>query len=214
LFVQCIEAKLDAHQRSMETLVYARLLGSLCLLIVALSSPLAAASTVTPADDPARYGSVSAGPEGYALGVGDHVRITVFNEPTLSGEFAVNANGKLSLPLIGDLDAGGKNAADVAAAVQGALADGYLKHPQVSAEVVAFRPFFILGEVKAPGQYPYVTSLTVYNAIATAQGFSPRAERKNVFIRPAGSSAEKSYKLTPDLRVLPGDTLRIGERYF
>ncbi len=195
--------------------MYARLLGSCFLLIVAISSPLTASDrTVTSVGDPGRYGASSAEPEGYDLGVGDHVRITVFNEPTLSGEFAVNANGKVSLPLVGDIDAGGKSATDVAAAVQGALADGYLKHPQVSAEVVTFRPFFVLGEVKGPGQYPYVTGLTAYNAIATAQGFSPRAERKSVFIRPAGSTGEKVYKLTPDLRVLPGDTLRIGERYF
>jgi len=152
--------------------------------------------------------------EDYKLGAGDKIRVTVFNEPTLSGEFAVGSSGNLSLPLIGDVQGTGRTPQEVALAVQTKLADGYLRDPKVSVEVINFRPFFILGEVKAPGQYPYSAGLTVPNAVATAQGFTPRAARGIVYIRRAGTTEEVAFQVSPDLRVLPGDTIRIGERYF
>lgn len=161
-----------------------------------------------------RYTAQAAELQDYKLGVGDKVRITVFNEPTLSGEFAVSADGALALPLIGNVAVAGKGPAEIGTQVQAKLADGYLREPRVNVEVITYRPFFILGEVKAPGQYPYVNGLTVLNAIATAQGFTPRSERHTAFIRRAGSAAEEPFDLTPDLRVLPGDTIRLGERYF
>ena len=99
-------------------------------------------------------------------------------------------------------------------AVTAALRDGYLHEPRVSAEVVNHRPFYILGEVNRPGEYPYLPDLTVLNAVATAQGFTYRANTRRVFVRRAGSHVEEAQPLTPDARVSPGDTLRIGERYF
>ncbi len=150
----------------------------------------------------------------YRLDSGDKVRVTVYNEPTLSGEFSVSSNGTLSLPLIGEVAANKRSTDEIAAEVQRRLSDGYLRDPKVSMEVTTYRPFFILGEVKAPGQYPFASGITVMNAVATAQGFSPRAERKVAYIRRAGSTEEVPYKLSPDLRVQPGDTIRIGERYF
>jgi polysaccharide export outer membrane protein len=161
-----------------------------------------------------RYATQPAQLDDYQLGTGDKIRVTVFNEPTLSGDFAVGADGQLSLPLIGNVPARGKRPSEIATAVQTALAGGYLRNPQVSAEVTVYRPFFILGEVKMPGQYPYAVGLTVFNAIATAQGYTPRSDRRNVFVRRAGQGQEERFKLTPDLRILPGDTIRIGERYF
>lgn len=161
-----------------------------------------------------RYTVQAAEVEDYRLGVGDKVRLTVFNEPTLSGEFLVTASGVLSFPLIGDVPSSGKAPADVAKLVQDKLSDGYLREPRINIEVISYRPFFILGEVKAPGQYPYASGLTVLNAVATAEGFSPRAERKVAYIRRAGAAGEQAYRLTPDLRVWPGDTIRVGERYF
>jgi polysaccharide biosynthesis/export protein len=98
--------------------------------------------------------------------------------------------------------------------VQTKLADGYLREPKVSMEVVTYRPYFVLGEVKTPGQYPYSNGLTVTNAIATAAGFTPRADKKVVFIRRSGEAEEKPFRLTPDLRVYPGDTIRLAERFF
>lgn len=152
--------------------------------------------------------------ETYTLGAGDKVHMSVFSEQQLGGDFSVSGDGKLSLPLIGDVDVIGKTTPEVARMVEARLADGYLRNPRVSMEVMAYRPFFILGEIRSPGQYPYANGLTVTNAIATAQGFTPRARKKYVMIRRFGEAAEVRYLLTPDLRVRPGDTIRLGERYF
>ncbi len=152
--------------------------------------------------------------ETYPLGAGDKLRVTVFNAPTLSGEFFVSGDGEVSLPLVGNVPAANKTTRDVAADYARLLADGYLRDPKVSAEVITYRPFFILGEVTTPGQYPYVTGMTVYSAVATASGFTPRAKKSRAFIRHRGEEAETEFELTPTLRVLPGDTIRIGERYF
>lgn len=161
-----------------------------------------------------RYAVQAAEEANYQLGIGDRIKLTVFNEESLSGEFNVSANGALSFPLVGDVPAVGKTPDEIGQAVRTRLADGYLREPRISIEMVKYRPFFILGEVKAPGQYPYVSGLTVFNAVATAEGFSPRADKKVAYIRSPGSTTEEAYRLTPDLRIRPGDTIRIGERYF
>ena len=152
--------------------------------------------------------------EDYRLGAGDKVRLLVFNEPALSGEFSVNSNGALSLPLIGDIPAIGKTTAALKAELEQRFAEGYLREPRVSIDVLSFRPFYILGEVSKPGEYPYAAGMTVLNAVATAEGFTYRAEKRYVFIRRAGMEEEQRYKISPTLRVSPGDTIRIGERYF
>ena len=90
----------------------------------------------------------------------------------------------------------------------------YLRAPSVSVEVANYRPFFILGEVARPGTYPYAVDLTVLNAVATAGGFTYRANEHRVYIRHACQADERAYALTPSTPVLPGDTIRIGERLF
>lgn len=185
------------------------------LLIAALLAFVLAACTpgavVSPGERVASTGAIETD---YRLGVGDRVKVTVYNEPGLSGEFAVNDAGNLSFPLIGDVRAMGNTPGEVSETVQARLADGYLRDPKVSVEVAVYRPYYILGEVKAPGQYPYASGLTVVNAVATAQGFTPRAQKGVVFIRKFGEDTEKAYELSPDLKVFPGDTIRFGERYF
>jgi polysaccharide export outer membrane protein len=152
--------------------------------------------------------------ETYVLGGGDKVRITVFNEPNLSGEYTVTSDGLLSLPLIGDIPAQDRTTGSVAGEFARRLSEGYLRDPKVSAEVVTYRPYFVLGEVNEPGQYPYVAGMTVMNAIATAKSFTPRARKKVVFVRARGEKAELEYELSAELRVRPGDTIRLAERYF
>lgn len=161
-----------------------------------------------------RYSAAADSMENYRLAAGDKVRITIYDEAALSGEYAVGTNGVLSFPLAGDIPADGKTPKEVGVAIQTRLADGYLRDPKVSVEIVSYRPFFILGEVGAPGQYPYASGMTAFNAVATAQGFSPRADKKTIFIRQAGGVEEQAYRLTPDLKVLPGDTIRVAERFF
>ncbi len=150
----------------------------------------------------------------YLLGPGDKVRVTVYGEQSLSGEFFVTGSGLMSLPLIGEIKAGGMTVGQFQVAVQKALSDGYLKDPRVSAEVLTFRPFYILGEVEKPGTYPYTSGLTVLNAVATAGGFTYRADKKNVWIKHNGETTERKSELTPSIMVAPGDTIRLGERFF
>jgi polysaccharide export outer membrane protein len=150
----------------------------------------------------------------YLLGAGDKVRVTVFNEPNLSGDFEVGADGTLSLPLIGNIPALGKTTQFVSNEFAQKLSNGFLLSPSVAVEVSTYRPFFILGEVEKPGQYPYMNGMTAINAVATAGGYTPRAKRSVAYIRRFGESAEIEYELTPGLRILPGDTIRLGERYF
>jgi len=184
------------------------------LMITALLTACAAASSVHVVSDGERYAAPTSQVENYKLGAGDTLRVIVFNEPTLSGDFIVNAGGTLSLPLIGDVPAQGLGTDSIEKTVQAKLADGYVRDPKVSIQILTYRPFFILGEVKQPGQYPYAANMTATNAIALAQGYTPRGVRTVVYIRRAGETTETAYKVTPYLRIWPGDTLRIPERFF
>lgn len=150
----------------------------------------------------------------YRLGPADKVRVIVFGEDTLSGEFMVSGNGTISMPLVGDIRAMGMTIPEFQQALQAVLRDGYLLDPRVSAEVLNYRPFYILGEVMEPGEYPFTNNLTVLNAVATAGGFTYRAAKDRVFVKRNGESAERREALTAGTRVWPGDTIRIGERLF
>ncbi len=150
----------------------------------------------------------------YRLGVADKVRVTVFGEEALSGEFVVSSNGKVSLPLIGETQAAGFTIAQLQEEIAASYRNGYLREPRVSAEVLNYRPFYILGEVERPGEYPYTNGLTVLNSVATAGGFTYRADTSRVFIKRANGDSEESYPLTTVTRVAPGDTIRIRERLF
>lgn len=150
----------------------------------------------------------------YHLGTGDKVRIITFDENSLTGEFVVSGSGTISLPLVGDLKALGLTTSELQEEIQNALRQGYLKDPKVSVEVLNYRPFYILGEVTKPGEYPFVNGLTVLNAVATANGFTYRADTHKVFIKRANETAEHEVDLTTTTPVEPGDTIRVKERYF
>jgi polysaccharide export outer membrane protein len=162
------------------------------------------------ADDPGANRVI----EEYRLGVADKVRVNVFGEAALTGEFLVGGNGKISLPLIGETQASGLTISEFQEEVAVALRDGFITEPRVSAEVLNYRPFYILGEVNTPGEYPYTNSLTVLNAVATAGGFTYRADNRRVFIKRADADSEEEFPLTTATRVAPGDTIRFGERLF
>ena len=148
----------------------------------------------------------------YHLAPADKVRIEVFGEPALGGDFVLDAGGQVTLPLIGEIQAAGLSAPQLQDAVADALRQGYLTQPRVTAQVLTYRPFYILGEVNRPGEYPYASNLTALQAVATAQGFTYRANSRRLFVRRAGAAMEQP--LSPDARILPGDTIRIAERYF
>lgn len=150
----------------------------------------------------------------YTLGSADRLRVTVFGHPDLSGEFEVDGTGAISLPLIGQMKAEGLTTAALENSISASLGNGYILNPRVSVEVINYRPFYILGEVGTPGEYPYTSGLTVQNAVAAAGGFTYRANKKVVHIKSIDSDREIAYDLTPNTVVKPGDTIRVGERIF
>lgn len=186
----------------------------LALLTVLMLAACTGSPYSAPQPQPTESGQVSAPTEEYRLGAGDKLRIIVFDEADLSGEFLVDGTGMVSMPLIGEVTASGLTVREFQRGVEEALRDGYLNDPRVSAEVLDFRPYFILGEVNQPGTFPYSDNLTVLNAVATAGGFTYRANQRIVFIRRDGASEEQQYPLTSTTPVRPGDTIRIAERIF
>ena len=158
-------------------------------------------------------GTVRVVPE-YHLGPADKLRITVFGEEALTGEFTISGSGRLSLPLIGEVQAEGLSVTQLQERIAEALRQGFINDPRVNAEVMNYRPFYILGEVSKPGEYPYTIGLTVLNAVATAEGFTYRADTRRVYIKRADGAFEQAYPLTTATQVAPGDTIRIGERFF
>lgn len=150
----------------------------------------------------------------YRLGLGDKVRINVFNEKELSGEYQVSANGSVTMPLIGDVPAVGLTARELETRLADKYRGGYLRDPKIVVEVYDFRPYYVLGEVEKPGRYPALEGTTILGAIATAGGFTYRADQKKVFIRRAGSQTEYEVSPNANVFVVPGDVIRVSERYF
>ena len=174
------------------------------------TNPLTASGLV---DDTIDAAAVRTVPE-YRLGAADKVRVNVFGEEALTGEFIVGGSGRISMPLTGEVQAAGLTISEFQTEIAEALKKGFINEPRVSAEVLNYRPFYILGEVNKPGEYPYTNNLTVLNAVATAEGFSYRANTRQVFIKRADGTSEQAYPLTTATQVAPGDTIRIGERFF
>lgn len=151
---------------------------------------------------------------GYRLGSGDRVKVTVYGHEDLSGEFDLDSRGNISLPLVQEVPASGLSAEQLEDAITGKLQPDYLKHPKVSVEILTYRPFYIIGEVKDPGGYPFVSGMTVINAVALAGGYTYRARTKALLIfRPDGEQ-QIEIKAEANTPVLPGDVIEVPERLF
>lgn len=150
----------------------------------------------------------------YRLGPDDKVRINVYGEDALNAEYTVGSDGNISFPLIGMVPATGRTVSELQALITRQLAEKAINDPKVSIDMVQYRPFYILGEVQNAGQYPYRTGMSVMAAVATAGGFTYRANEKTVMIQRFGETSEKSYRLGPQTIVQPGDTIRVKERFF
>lgn len=151
----------------------------------------------------------------YALGTGDKVRITVFGEESLTGEFEVASSGMIEMPLVGPVKASGLSTKTLTENLSGALkSGGYLRDPKVSAEILSYRPFFIMGEVTKPGEYPYRNGMNIMSAVATAGGFTYRANSRTVQIQRANEITPRDYPAATSINILPGDVVTIKERYF
>ena len=150
----------------------------------------------------------------YRLGAGDQLKITVYGEESLTGEFAVNGQGSVAYPLLGEIQASGKTLREFEGELTTGLANGFINNPSVSVEVANYRPYYILGEVARPGEFAFVDGLTVFSAVARAGGFTYRANQSRVHIRHKEGGEEATYRLDGDTPVQPGDTIRVSERYF
>ncbi|MGF7155678.1 polysaccharide biosynthesis/export family protein [Novosphingobium gossypii] len=150
----------------------------------------------------------------YSLGSGDKLRITVYGEEKLTGEYLVDGTGAIAFPLVGAIQAKGLTAPALADRLSSALSKGYLDNPSVAIDVLNFRPYYILGEVSKPGEYPFVEGLTIFSAVAKAEGFTYRADARRVYIRHKDGNTESLYRLDGVTPVQPGDTIRILERRF
>lgn len=168
------------------------------------------------APSPSRFKTpvVSSFDASYKLDTGDRLRIVVYGQDGLTNLYAIDASGVIALPLIGPVTARGRTAAALATEISGRLRNGYIREPSVAVEIDAYRPFFILGEVAAPGQYPYVPNLTVEGAVAIAGGFAPRAKRDAVGLTHVTIDGALRTVVPLGTLIDPGDTVQVGERWF
>ncbi len=155
-----------------------------------------------------------AGDTAYRLGSGDRIKVTVYGHEDLSGEFELDSEGTVAMPLIQDVQAGGLTVTELERAVTDKLSPDFLKNPRVSIEVLNYRPFYILGEVREPGSYPYVNGMTLIKAVAMAGGYTYRARTSKVKITRPGNETPVEIQADPDTLVMPGDVIEVPERFF
>ncbi len=187
-----------AQQTSLDTIAYGQ-------TYAATPAPIAVAYAEPAA---VRYDAT------YHLDAGDKLRVVVYGQEGLTNTYAIDAGGSITMPLIGSVPARGRTPAGLAAQISARLRGGFIRDPSVAVEIEAYRPFFILGEVAAPGQYPYVPNMTVESAVAIAGGFSPRARRDSVTLTHTDESGTGRFVVAPGISLSPGDTVLVGERWF
>jgi polysaccharide export outer membrane protein len=151
---------------------------------------------------------------GYTLDSGDRLRVVVFGQDGLTNSYVVDASGHIDMPLIGSVAARGLTTDQLSARVADQLRQGFIREPHVAVEVEAYRPFFILGEVAQPGQYPYVANMTVETAVAIAGGFGPRGLHKSVIISRNSGGRVFRFEVPITYPLCPGDTVQVQERWF
>ncbi len=174
------------------------------------AAPAAAQPKTLPSAPPAADNPA----DSYVLGPNDRVRLKVYGEPDIGGEYEIDSSGQVSVPLAGHIRAAGLTTKQLERAIASALSKGIVRDPRVNVEIALYRPYYILGEVKKSGEYPYRLGLTVMDAVASAGGFTYRANEHKVFLRRSGAGTEEVYPLDSPILVFPGDNIRIPERYF
>jgi len=160
------------------------------------------------------YAGPAAAQPAYTLDSGDKLRVVVFGQDGITNSYIVGADGTVNLPLVGAVPARGYTTSQLSQMIAERLKQGYVREPHVSVEVEAYRPFFILGEVTTPGQYPYVANMTAETAIAIAGGFSPRADKQRVELTRNAPGQTFKGEVPLSYPVRPGDTIQVKERWF
>jgi polysaccharide export outer membrane protein len=153
--------------------------------------------------------------DGYVLESGNRVRVTVFGEANMSGDFLIDSSGAISMPLIGNIPASGTTVPGLTQRIAAQMQkENILREPRISIEILSFRPFYVLGEVRQPGEFPYSTGMTVLSAIARAGGYDYRARQGEVVLVRMENGQQKDYRATERTPILPGDIVRVLERSF
>lgn len=190
------------------------------LLALALAWPLGGCAgdnfVAVDADQSERAIGSPAGPGGaYVLAEGDKIKLGIFGDDKVAGTYEIGSTGHINLPLIGEVEVRGMTVAAAAGQVARLYSEGgWFRDPQVQIEVASFRSVYVLGEVNKPGAYDYRPGLSLFGAVALAGGYTIRGDARSVFIRKPGDAAERRYELTSDIEVLPGDVIRIPQRFF
>lgn len=154
-------------------------------------------------------------PSAYRLAPGDKLKVNVYNEPDLTGEFQVNDSGTIAFPLIGEVRASGVSVDEFRTQLIQSLQNGYVRNPRVTVDIANYRPINIIGEVRNAGQYPYRPGISVQDAIAMAGGYTYRANNSVVYLtRSSGNEQITLNEKKDETPVLPGDNIRVPERYF
>jgi protein involved in polysaccharide export with SLBB domain len=182
-----------------------------CLLAVTGCS---ASSNLGPVSEAEQNTIIEAAKGSPRLQAGEKIRLTVYGEASLSGDYQIDPSGYLSLPLAGTVKAAGLTQAELEQELSRKFRSEYLRNPKVTISITEFRPFYILGEIERPGAYPYTSGLNVLSAIAIAGGTTYRGSRSTVLIQHPGEGGMREYPLTSSVPILPGDIIRIPQRYF
>jgi protein involved in polysaccharide export with SLBB domain len=169
-----------------------------------------------PRSYPAGQATTSAQPPTeFLLGSGDRVRINVFGAEQISGEYQVDLSGGLAVPLAGTIPALGITPKELGDRIAAKLREQHMMdNAQVSIEVLSTRPFYILGEVEKPGEYPFHAGLNIVSAVATAGGFRYRADQTYVLVRRGGQDDEVRVPFASAAPIFPGDIVRVPGRFF
>jgi len=163
---------------------------------------------------PVAYAPAAPDNQPYTLDAGDRLRVVVFGQDGLSNSYVVDASGHIAMPLIGTVSARGATTDELSNRISDKLRQGFIKEPHVAVEIEAYRPFFILGEVTQPGQYPFVADMTVETAVAIAGGFGPRAFRRTVTVTRIIRGQQVRMTVPVGYPIRPGDTINVQERWF
>ena len=191
-----------------------RAIGLPLLFFMALLAASGLGALLSPASAQSQTLAPAAAAGSYVLGPNDRIRLKVYGETDITGEYEIDSSGNVSVPLAGHLKASGLTTRQLERSITSALSKGIVRDPRVNVEIAQYRPYYILGEVKKSGEYPYRLGLTVMDAVASAGGFTYRANENKVYLRRSGGGVEETYALDAPVPVFPGDNIRIPERYF
>jgi polysaccharide export outer membrane protein len=185
-----------------------------CVGLVLLLAHCSGTSNLGPASEAELQAQVAAASAPPKLHPGERIKVIVFGEDRLSGEYEIDPSGQISIPLAGTMKAAGLTQTDLERELARKFRNEYLKNPKVTVQIASLRPFYIMGEVEKPGSYPYRSGLNALSAIALAGGTTYRGSRNTILIQRQGDSGMREYPLSASTPVLPGDLVRIPERYF